>query len=88
MDEQFRKYERHLDNEDGGKMDGEEDGDGGDEVADGEEVEADGEDAGEDLEEEREVDEERVGHLSNVGPNDRASLRYFLSSLLTYCLVH
>ena len=59
-------------------MDGEEDGDGGDEVADGEEVEADGEDAGEDLEQEREVDEERVGHLSNVAPNDSVRLIYLL----------
>ena len=52
-------------------MDEQEDGNGGEEVADGEEVERHGEDAREDLEEEREVDEERVGHLQvGVGRND------------------
>ena len=78
----YCKYETHLDNEDGGKVDGEEDGDGGDEVTDGEEVESDGEDAGEDLEQEREVDEERVGHLANNGPNEGMSLRYFFVKLI------
>ena len=51
---------RHLDDEDGGKVDREENRDGGDEVSDCEEVEPDGQDASKDLEQEREVDEECV----------------------------
>ena len=67
----------YLDHEDGGKVDWEEDRDGGDEVPDCEEVEPDGQDAGKYLEQEREVNEECVGHLLDVISNDSAGDHFF-----------
>ena len=74
----------HLYNEDGCEVDGEEDGDGGNEVADGEEVEPDGQYAGENLEQEREVDEEGVGHLLGVAADEMMGFEINLCML--FCI--